>query len=281
MKTKKSNYLRKLSSIILPILFLIFWELISRRIGNEAVLPSVTTIGKHFLQPFADVIGIGSIPKNILYSLIRVFIGYILAILIGIPLGLLMGYFDSIRYLFENFLSLFKPVPAIAWRPLVLGWFGISSLATVLGMEYGANFAIVDNFKLSMIFLIVLGAFFPIWGNTMFGVANVRTAYIESAKVLGADQKDIFFHVLMPAAGPNIFNGLRSGLTAAWACLVAAEMLPGSMAGLGYLITHAYELSRMDLVIVGIICIGFIGAGFDAIFRVIADKYFSWQRNAK
>ena len=245
------------------------------------MLPSVATIGKHFLNPFTDVIGIGSIPKNILYSLVRVFIGYLLAIFIGVPLGLLMGYFDTVRYLFENFLSLFKPVPAIAWRPMVLGWFGISSLATIFNMDYGASFALMDNFKLSMIFLILLGAFFPIWGNTMFGVANVRTAYIESAKVLGASQRDIFFHVLMPAAGPNIFNGLRSGLIAAWACLVAAEMLPGSMSGLGYLITHAYELSRMDLVIVGIICIGLIGALFDGGFRMIAEKYFSWQKNVK
>ena len=279
---KRRNKIHKnLLSIILPILFLVVWELIARRIGNNAVLPTVTTVGKHFLEPFTDVVGIGSIPKNILYSLVRVFMGYLIAIVIGIPLGLLMGYFDNIKYFFENFLSLFKPVPAIAWRPLVLGWFGVSIMATILSMDYGANFAIMDNFKLSMTFLIVLGAFFPIWGNTMFGVANVRTAYIESAKVLGADQKNIFFHVLMPAAGPNIFNGLRSGLTAAWACLVAAEMLPGSMSGLGYLITHAYELSRMDLVIVGIICIGLIGAAFDGIFRVIADRYFSWQKNVK
>ena len=73
-------------------------------------------------------------------------------------------------------------------------------------------------------------------------------------------------------------NGLKSGLTAAWSCLVAAERLPGSMSGLGYLISHAYELARMDLIVVGIICIGVIGALFDSIYSRISNRYFSWQR---
>lgn len=115
----------------------------------------------------------------------------------------------------------------------------------------------------------------------MFGVSNVRRVLIESAMVLGASPKDIFLKVLIPAAGPTIFNGLRMGLTAAWVCLVAAEMLPGSMSGVGYLITHAYELARMDLVITGIICIGLIGAFLDGIFRVIARRYFSWENKVK
>lgn len=192
-----------------------------------------------------------------------------------------MGYFRWVRHFFENFLALFKPIPSIAWQPLVLGWFGINSIARVLDLEFGPTFAMFDNFKLSMIFLIALGAFFPIWGNTMFGVSTVRNVLVESAKVLGASRSDIFFHVLIPAAGPTIFNGFRMGLTSSWVCLVAAEMLPGSMSGVGYLITHAYELSRVDLVITGIICIGVIGASFDGIFRVINTKRFSWQKDVK
>ena len=189
-----------------------------------------------------------------------------------------MGYSKGAKESLNLFISIFQPVPAIAWRPLVLGWFGVSSLATILKLDYGQTYAIMDNFKMSMIFLIFLGAFFPIWGNTMFGVSSVRDVLVESAQVLGATEKDIFLHVLLPGAGPNVVNGLKSGLTAAWSCLVAAEMLPGSMSGLGYLIAHAYELARMDLVIVGIICIGLIGALFDAIYSMIFNKYFAWQR---
>ena len=132
-----------------------------------------------------------------------------------------------------------------------------------------------------MIFLIALGSFFPIWGNVMFGVSNVQKTLIESAKVLGAGEKDIFFRVLIPAGAPSIVNGLRMGLTSAWVCLVSAEMLPGSMCGVGYLITHAYELARMDLVITGMICIGIIGAFMDGIFRIISSRCFSWMNKMK
>lgn len=264
--------------MIAPIIFIIFWEMIAIRVDNNAVLPQVTTVAQHFININESVIGIGTIPMNILYSLVRVFIGYVLAIIIGLPLGLLMGYSNGAKQSFNLLISIFQPVPAIAWRPLVLGWFGVSSLATLMKLDYGQTYAIMDNFKMSMVFLIFLGAFFPIWGNTMFGVSSVREVLVESAQVLGASEKDIFLHVLLPGAGPNVVNGLKSGLTAAWSCLVAAEMLPGSMSGLGYLISHAYELARMDLVIVGIICIGLIGALFDLIFGQISNKYFSWQR---
>lgn len=95
--------------------------------------------------------------------------------------------------------------------------------------------------------------------------------------MLGASERDIFFKILIPAAAPSILNGLRVGLAIGWSCLVGAEMLPGSMAGVGYLITHAYELARTDLVITGMICIGVTGVLLDSIFKIIALKYFSWK----
>ena len=278
MENKIKKVFLFITPTLIPILFIIFWEMFARKVGNNAVLPQVTTVTKHFININEDVIGIGSIPKNILYSLVRVFIGYILAIIVALPLGLLMGYFRRTKRALNLFISIFQPVPAIAWRPLVLGWFGVMSISTVFKLDYGETYAIMDNFKLSMIFLIFLGAFFPIWGNTMFGVSNVQEVLVESAQVLGASKRNIFFHILLPGAGPNVINGLKSGLTTAWSCLVAAEMLPGSMNGLGYLISHAYELTRMDLIVVGIICIGAIGALFDGIFSLISNKYFSWRR---
>lgn len=267
--------------MVVPILFLVFWQYGAIKIDNNAVLPTVGKVTNNLVNAFDDFLGIGSIPKNIGYSLVRVFIGYSIGIILGLPLGLFMGYFEWFRSFFENFISLFKPIPSISWQPLVMGWFGISSLARIANLEYGPLFSILDNFKVSMIFIIAIGSFFPIWGGAMLGVSNVRNVLVESSEVLGASKSDIFFHVLIPAAGPTIVNGLRSGLTASWACLIAAEMLPGSMNGIGYLMTHARELARMDLVITGIICIGAVGAVFDAIFRVIIKKKFSWERNVK
>ncbi len=282
INTKKADKVRtSLFSIILPILFLIFWQYSAVKVDNNAVLPTVGRVASNFANAFDNFVGIGSIPKNIGYSLVRVFIGYSIGALTGLPLGLLMGYFKIFRDFFENFITLFKPIPSISWQPLVMGWFGINSLARILNLEYGPVFAVLDNFKVSMIFIIVIGSFFPIWGGAMLGVSNVRKVLVESSKVLGGCKSDIFFHVLIPAAGPTIVNGLRGGLTASWACLIAAEMLPGSMNGIGYLMTHSRELARMDLVITGIISIGVVGATFDAIFRIIIKKKFSWERNVK
>ncbi|MEF9983630.1 MAG: ABC transporter permease [Oscillospiraceae bacterium] len=276
------NKIKKiLIASILPILFLAIWEVAASKINSQVILPSPSSVINNFIHAFDNFVGLGSIPKNIFYSLVRVLLGYLFGILIALPLGLLMGYYNFMANLCENFISIFKPIPSIAWQPLVLGWFGIKSIATVMNMSYGATYAVWDNFKLSMIFLIALGSFFPIFGNVLFGVRNVRTTFIESAKVLGASEKDIFFRVLLPGAAPTIINGMRMGLASSWVCLVSAEMLPGSMSGVGYLITHAYELARVDLVITGMVCIGLIGALLDGVFRIIVKKYFSWENKVK
>lgn len=266
---------------ILPVILLIVWTLLSQIIDNKSILPSPYKVINNFVHSMDNFIGLGSLPKNIAHSLLRVVLGYGLGLLVAVPLGLFMGYFKVINNLFENFINLFKPVPPLAWQPLVLGWFGVTSLATVAQLGYGESYVFWDNFKLSMIFLIALGSFFPIVNNVIFGVNNVRRTLIESAMVLGAGKKDIFFKILLPGAAPTILNGMRLGLATAWGCLVGAEMLPGSVSGVGYLITHAYELARIDLVITGMICIGVVGALLDGIFKVISRKYFSWESKIK
>jgi len=267
--------------IIIPTLFIILWQLIASSVQNQIILPKFTTVLSHLLNPLNNFIKLGSLPKNIGFSLMRVLIGYGIGVIIAVPLGLLMGYKRNIGKMFETFFNLFKPIPPLSWQPLVLAWFGISSYATLFKLKFGAAYVIFDNFKLSMFFLIALGTFFPVLFNTIFGVRNVRDTLIESAKVLGASEKDIFFKILLPAAAPTIINGMRTGLATAWACLVGAEMLPGSMAGIGYMIIHAYELSRTDIVITGMICIGVVGASMDGIFSILNKKYFSWQSKTK
>ena len=267
--------------IILPVLLIIVWTLLSQIIDNKSILPSPYKVINNFVHSMDNFIGLGSLPRNIAHSLFRVVLGYGLGLMVAVPLGLLMGYFKIINKLFENFINLFKPVPPLAWQPLVLGWFGVASLATVAQLGYGQSYVFWDNFKLSMIFLIALGSFFPIVNNVIFGVNNVRRTLIESAMVLGAGRKDIFFKILLPGAAPTILNGMRLGLATAWGCLVGAEMLPGSVSGVGYLITHAYELARIDLVITGMICNGVVGALLDGIFKIISRKYFSWESKIK
>ena len=277
----KNKIINTMLSFVLPILFLIIWQFLAVKLDSPLILPTLDKVVSILANPFDSYIGLGSIPKNIAFSVIRVIIGYFGGVIFALPLGLLVGYYSLASKLLENFVSIFRTIPSLAWQPLILGWFGITSIATVFLIPYGDSFAFWDNFKISMIFLIALGAFFPTFGITVFGVRNVRSTLVESARVLGAREIDIFFHVLLPAASPQIINGLKMSLSTSWVCLVCAEMLPGSMAGLGYLITHAYELARTDLVVVGMVCIGGIGALFDGVFRLILRKYFSWESKVK
>lgn len=266
-----------LVSLAVPIVFLFIWFFMSNIIDNKVILPRIGEVFGNFLRATDDFIGLGSIPMNILVSLIRVLLGYIVGVLIALPLGVLMGYNNTVNRLFNNFINMFRPIPPLAWVPLVLAWFGVASLANIFGITQGETFATLSNFKLSMVFIIALGTFFPVLTSSVFAVQSVNKTLIDSAKVLGASKVDMFFKILIPAAAPTIINGLRTGLGIAWACLVSAEMLPGSLSGMGYLITHAYELARTDLVITGMICIGVVGAMLDFIFRVVEKKYFSWQ----
>lgn len=277
----KESFRKICMGLIVPILFILVWMFASNKIDNPIIIPHISSVLKNFAHAMDNFIGLGSIPKNIVVSLVRVLSGYIVGVLIALPLGVLMGYKKRINELFSNFINVFRPVPPIAWVPLVLAWFGVTSVSTMFGISGGSLQAYLNNFKFSMMFIIALGTFFPIVTNTTFAVSSVPKTLVESAKVLGAKEKHIFFKILIPAAAPTIINGLRTGLGIAWACLIAAEMLPGSLSGVGYLITHAYELGRTDLVVTGMICIGAIGALLDGIFRLIEHKYFSWQGKGK
>ena len=220
----------------------------------------------------------GSLTLNVAISLVRVLTGYLLAVCVAVPLGIVMGYYGTVFRLLNGFLALFRPIPPLAWVPLVLAWFGVASLATFLGVQRGPAYLYLNNLKFLMVFIIFIGAFYPVLTSAIHGVMGVRSTLLDSARVMGANEWDIFRKILLPASSPSIVNGMRIGLGVAWMCLVSAEMLPGSLSGVGYLITHAYTLARTDIVIAGMISIGVIGALLDLFFRLIEDRKFVWTR---
>ncbi|SCM81335.1 conserved membrane hypothetical protein [uncultured Sporomusa sp.] len=266
---------------ILPLLFLGLWQTIAVNLANPVILPTVSDVFAILATPNQELLSMGSIVQNIVVSLWRVLAGFVLAVILAVPLGILMGYSRTIFNLLNHFLGLLRPIPPLAWVPLVLAWFGVASLANVFGVESGEAYLYLRNIKVSMIFIIFIGAFFPVITSTIYGVQSVRNILVDTALVLGAGRRDVFVKILLPAAAPAIVSGMRTGLGVAWMCLVAAEMLPGSVAGVGYLITHAYTVARTDIVIAGMISIGAIGAALDASFRVMADRKFAWQRLAR
>ncbi|MBW9223126.1 ABC transporter permease [Methanothermococcus sp. SCGC AD-155-E23] len=246
-----------LRKFIAPLLGLALWELLALWLNNPVVLPPVEEVIKVLINPQISILGTGTLLDNTLVSIKRVLSGFILAGAVGVPLGILMGYYPLVMDLFDIIIELLRPIPPLAWVPLALAWFGMG--------------------ETSMLFIIFIGAFFPILLNTIAGVKGVPKILIETAQTLGAKEKDILLKVVIPASLPSILTGLRIGAGIAWMCVVAAEMLPGSSAGLGYLIMYAYSLSRMDVVIACMIVIGIIGLILDRGLRYIEDRYFKWR----
>jgi len=247
--------------IILPIAVVVVWEMLAIYLNKPVILPRVEDVINVLTHPFQGILGTGSLIDNTIVSIKRVLGGFLLASVVAIPLGIFMGYFRTINNLCDTLIELLRPIPPLAWVPLSLAWFGLG--------------------EMSMIFIIFIGAFFPILLNTISGVKGVPTPLIEAALTLGAKSRDILIKVVIPASSPSILTGLRVGAGIAWMCVVAAEMLPSSNAGLGYLIMYAYSLSRMDVVIACMIIIGLIGLILDRGLRYVEDKYFVWRKMMK
>ena len=264
--------------LVVPALFFLLWEGVARVTANELVLPTVGQVAALLADPMANVISMGSLLANIGVSLVRVLCGYLLAVVVAVPLGVAMGYYGRLFTLCNAFLGMFRPIPPLAWVPLVLAWFGVASLATLFDLPRSPLYYYLNNLKLSMLFIIFAGALFPVLTSSIHAVKTVNKTLIDSARVLGAGESDIFRKVLLPAAAPSIVNGMRIGLGVAWMCLVSAEMLPGSLSGVGYLITHAYTVGRTDVVIAGMVSISAVGALLGLAFQWLEEHRYAWKR---
>jgi len=193
-----------------------------------------------------------------LYSLYRVALGYAVAALLGIPLGLLMGWSTGLLRMIRPLVELVRPIPPLAWIPIAILWFGI-------GIKSAA-------------FIIFLGAFFPILLNTISGVLSIHPILIEAARTLHAKEKDIFLKVLFPGAVPSIFVGMRIGIGIGWMTLVAAEFTGVKEGyGLGYMIMTARDIQRPDEILSGMLVIGVIGLLIDIGLRGIESRIIKWQ----
>jgi NitT/TauT family transport system permease protein len=198
----------------------------------------------------------GTIATHILTSMQRVYGGFLLAAALGIPLGLLIGRIKTLQNLLDPTISLLRPIPVTAWLPLSMIFFGL-----------GPNAAI---------FLVFLGAFYPILLNTTFGVRSVDVRLFEAAAMLGCSGPAMFRQVVLPAALPSIFNGLRIAHGFAWILIVVGEMT-GVPTGLGSVIMDGRTLSRTDLVVTGMIVIGALGFLTDRIIVALSNRLLRWS----
>lgn len=246
-------------ALIVPIGLLIFWHIMVKVSGTRLV---PTPYGVFLMMwDFAfggvyDDAFSASLPIHFWKSVERVYGGFLCAALVGIPLGLMIGRIRVIRIMLDPMLSLLRPIPVTAWLPLSMIFFGL-----------GAK---------SAIFLVFLGAFYPILLNTIFGVKSVDPRLFEAAEMLGCSGSQLFRSVVLPAALPNIFNGLRLGASFAWILIVVGEMT-GVPEGLGAVIMDGRSLSRTDLVITGMIIIGLTGFVLDRILLLVSNYFLRWS----
>jgi NitT/TauT family transport system permease protein len=244
---------------VVPLALLVFWDLMVRWTETRLIPPpgdvAVTMWDFAFGGIYDDAFS-ASLPVHFWKSVQRVYGGFFCAAALGVPLGLMIGRLRLLRVMLDPTLSLLRPIPVTAWLPLSMIFFG-------LGPK-------------SAIFLVSLGAFYPILLNTILGVKSVDPHLFEAAEMLGCHGSQLFRAVVLPAALPSIFTGLRLGAGFAWIVIVVGEMT-GVPEGLGAVIMDGRTLSRTDLVITGMIIIGIAGFLSDRILLRLGSYLLRWS----
>lgn len=246
-------------AMIVPGLLLLLWQVATTQRWTRLIPTPMETaeymvdfaIGGVYDDAFSATLHI-----HLLASMARVYGGFGLAALAALPIGLLIGRIPLARQTLDPFFQLMRPIPVTAWLPLSMILFGL-----------GAKSAFA---------LVFLGAFYPILLNTIFGVKNVDPKLFEAASMLGCRGNAQFFRVVLPAALPSIFTGLRLGLGLAWFVIVVGEMT-GVPQGLGAVIMDGRTLSRTELVICGMIVIGIVGYLSDRLVMMLGNYLLRWS----
>ena len=248
------------NKILFPLAFLAVWQLLSM----TGILPS-----NRLPSPFEIILALKELlmfglPQgkvlfyHCLFSLVRVLGGFLAAAAVAIPFGIVLGRSKRLHEMVIPIIEIIRPIPPLAWIPLSILWFGI-------------------GFK-SAVFIIFLGCFFPIILSTISGVLSVDKVLIDAAKTLGAQEREIFYKVLLPGSFPSIYTGLRIAMGIGWMTLVAAEFTGvKSGYGVGYMIMTARDIQRPDYILAGMVSIGLIGFLLDLLLRLCERKSLKWR----
>jgi len=228
----------------------------------EGIIPGPTQVAESWyrwifgsptrsLSPYS-----GTWVANVLYSSRRVLQGFLFAAAVGIPLGIFVGWNRLVARLVDPTIQMLRPVPITAWLPFSIAVFGI--------YDAGA------------LFLIGLGAFYPIVINTTHGVRDTNLLLLRAARMLGAREGTVLFKVVLPSALPSIFTGLRLGVGIAWTAVIVAEMI-AVKSGLGYVLWDAYYVGRMDICVATMFSVGLLGFLSDQVILLASRFLLRWR----
>jgi NitT/TauT family transport system permease protein len=249
--------------LLLPLALLALWYLaVQQRWVIEGIIPGPTQVAESWyrwifgsptrsLSPYS-----GTWVANVLYSSRRVLQGFLFAAAVGIPLGIFVGWNRLVARLVDPTIQMLRPVPITAWLPFSIAVFGI--------YDAGA------------LFLIGLGAFYPIVINTTHGVRDTNLLLLRAARMLGAREGTVLFKVVLPSALPSIFTGLRLGVGIAWTAVIVAEMI-AVKSGLGYVLWDAYYVGRMDICVATMFSVGLLGFLSDQVILLASRFLLRWR----
>ncbi len=260
-----SNNKVDLRRYLVPLIVLFLWQYSSY---NKLVDPLFIPSPMHIINSMFDwIFGTnthdlysGTWINHAMGSIRRVIAGFFIGAIIGILLGIMTGWNQTMETLFDPMIQLLRPIPITAWVPFMVVLFGIKDISAIL--------------------LISLGVFFPVVVNTVHGVKQIDKIHIRAAQMLGIRGLQIISKVVFPAAFPFIMTGLRLGMGMAWVLVIVAEMV-SVKSGLGYVMWDAYYFMRMDIIIVAMLSVGVLGYLFDKLIVIINDRMLRWTKGLK
>lgn len=240
---------------VLVMLF-IWWLVTKLGLVKPLFVPSPQLVLAKFGQIWREGFTNTSFLEHIFISTARVFGAFLLACVIGLPLGLAMGMSPLIRGIFDPPIEFYRPIPPLAYLPLMIIWFGIGETSKVL--------------------LIFLSVFAPVVLGARSGVKSAAIEQIHAAYSFGATRWQVMRHVIMPSAMPEILTAMRVGIGFGWTTLVAAEMVAAT-SGLGYMVLSASQFLQTSVVIMGIFVIATIAFAFDLLMRFLERRLVPWK----
>ncbi|ETX27697.1 ABC transporter permease [Roseivivax isoporae] len=248
------SHLKKYGQLIISLsgVVAVWWLVSGLGLVNQNLFPTPPQVLAAAVELYRD----GVLISDLQISLKRAAIGFTIGATLGVLVGLLTARVFAVSLLLEPFLTLLRPIPAIALVPIAIVWFGIGE-----GSKY---------------FVIAYTVFLAVWLNTHAGASSVASTYIRAARSLGANRFREFFEVVVPAAAPHIVVGLRLGAALAFLSLVAAE-LSGASSGIGFRLQDARQFIQTDRMFVGLIQLGILGALLDSVFVLISRRLVHWE----
>lgn len=244
-------------AVVTTIVLVVGWFVITNAGWVKPLfLPTPQAVWGKFVLAATEGVSNSTLAQHTGASLLRIFGAFALACVTAIPIGILMGTNRTVRGIFDPPIEFYRPLPPLAYLPLVIIWFGIGEFSKIL--------------------LIYLAIFAPMAISARAGVRSVSIEQIHAAYAMGASRFQIVWHVILKAALPEIFTGMRIGIGVGWTTLVAAEMVAATR-GLGFMVLNAAEFLASDTVIMGIIVIGLFAFGFDLLMRYVERVALPWK----